>query len=343
MFQNLSKYIIFLLVLAVVFSISAFIALSSTSFSYFAMNNDTKSNTEVKLYFDKLEAEYPSFVKELTINDETSSLSGIYSVEDEYTDKTGLNSLIYRGTVDNNWFYYENMYWRIVRINGNGDIKLIYYGDTEPTEQDSLYRTDNSIYASLINEFEGVNIIDDTQVINYANTCEKDSINYKSSNLEEFLNQWYEEKLVDAEGIVLNSIFYNNKEYEEIDELNGYYAGYTRINNLKPSLLTPNYKDSFTNNKLYGNGELSHPIGVLTKDEYVLSGASETGYLKENMSSWTITPASIENGCSAMFVNGNEMDLQPTNTYAGVRPVIVIDGNLEIIGHGQYNDPYRYN
>lgn len=340
MFQNLSKYIIVLLVSAIVCTIVALITLSSSSFSYFAMNNDTKSNTEVKLYFDKLEAEYPAFVKDLTINDETSSSSGIYKVEDEYTNKTGLSSLYYRGSVNNNWFYYEKMYWRIVRINGAGNIKLIYYGDTEPTELDSIARTDNSIYATLINEFDDLSVVDEVELISYANTCEKDSIDYKSSNLEVFLNQWYEEKLLDSTGIVENSIYYNDRAYEAEDESNGHYAGYTRMNELKPSLLTLDYKDSYTSSTLYGNGELSHPIGVLTADEYVLAG---DGYLNENVSSWTMTPANIENDCATMFINENEINNQPANQYAGVRPVIVIDGSLEIIGSGLYNDPYRYN
>ena len=340
MFQNLGKYTIVLLVVSIVFSVVAFIVLSSTSYSYFAMNSNPKSNTSVKLYFDDLDAEYPSFVNDLTINDNNSIESGIYKIDDEYTNKTGLQSIYYRGYVDNNWFYFENMYWRIVRINGNGDIKLIYYGDNEPTELDSITRTDNSIYATAVNIYNNITMIDDVQEISYYDNCDTNSVNYKSSNLETFLNEWYEEKLTDSIGIVPNSIYYNDRAYEASDELNGYYAGYSRISNNTPSLLNSNYRDSYTSDKLYGNGELTHPIGVLTADEYLLASQ---GYLDENHSSWTITPASVENGCSSMFIYRNTLDIQNTSEYAGVRPVIVIDGDLEIVGQGLYNDPYRYN
>lgn len=37
-------------------------------------------------------------------------------------------SYYYRGTVDNNYVYFAGYYWRIVRINGDGSIRLIYDG-----------------------------------------------------------------------------------------------------------------------------------------------------------------------------------------------------------------------
>ncbi len=69
------------------------------------------------------------------------SENGIYEVEDDY----GI-SYIYRGTIDNNWIVFGKeesqnyIWWRIIRINGNGTIRLIYAGTstdikTAPSQQ----------------------------------------------------------------------------------------------------------------------------------------------------------------------------------------------------------------
>ncbi len=58
--------------------------------------------------------------------------NGIYTAEDDYG-----TSYVYRGTVDNNWVKFGqatsgaeqgDIWWRIIRINGNGSIRLIYAG-----------------------------------------------------------------------------------------------------------------------------------------------------------------------------------------------------------------------
>ena len=45
----------------------------------------------------------------------------------EMTDDDG-TSYYYRGSVENNYVYFANRYWRIIRINGNGSIRMIYDG-----------------------------------------------------------------------------------------------------------------------------------------------------------------------------------------------------------------------
>ena len=40
-------------------------------------------------------------------------------------------SYYYRGTVENNWVKFAGYYWRILRINGDGSIRMIYAGDAD--------------------------------------------------------------------------------------------------------------------------------------------------------------------------------------------------------------------
>lgn len=54
-------------------------------------------------------------------DDETKS--GLYKDEDDLG-----TSYYYRGVVNNNWVEFGGFYWRIIRINGDGSIRLIYTG-----------------------------------------------------------------------------------------------------------------------------------------------------------------------------------------------------------------------
>ncbi len=63
--------------------------------------------------------------------------NGVYEAEDDF----GI-SYYYRGTIDNNWLVFgkdttnnQYIWWRIIRINGNGTIRLIYAGTSKDTKK----------------------------------------------------------------------------------------------------------------------------------------------------------------------------------------------------------------
>ncbi len=63
----------------------------------------------------------------------SSSNPGLYKGEDDYTiyeDNTAKDNFTYyyRGDVQNNWVSFGNFLWRIIRINGDGSIRMIYSG-----------------------------------------------------------------------------------------------------------------------------------------------------------------------------------------------------------------------
>jgi len=63
----------------------------------------------------------------------SSSNPGIYKGEDDYTiyeDNVAKDNFTYyyRGDVQNNWVSFGNFLWRIIRINGDGSIRMIYSG-----------------------------------------------------------------------------------------------------------------------------------------------------------------------------------------------------------------------
>ena len=63
----------------------------------------------------------------------SSSNPGIYKGEDDYTiyeDNVAKDNFTYyyRGDVQNNWVSFGDFLWRIIRINGDGSIRMIYSG-----------------------------------------------------------------------------------------------------------------------------------------------------------------------------------------------------------------------
>ena len=63
----------------------------------------------------------------------SSSNPGLYKGEDDYTiDEDNIAkdnfTYYYRGDVQNNWVSFGNFLWRIIRINGDGSIRMIYSG-----------------------------------------------------------------------------------------------------------------------------------------------------------------------------------------------------------------------
>ncbi len=115
------------------------------------VTNLTQSGTECYLFFEltqsnktlanigitETDGEVDSFTGPSCNNNSncgTTNMNqnGIYEAEDDFG-----KSYYYRGTVDNNWVVFgkdttsnENIWWRIIRINGNGTIRLIYASTT---------------------------------------------------------------------------------------------------------------------------------------------------------------------------------------------------------------------
>ncbi len=94
---------------------------------YTCLSVNSSCNIVYKIYDyavvnDKVElTDYDKYT--YSLNDYTSK-AGLYAIEDE----NNTNSYYYRGEVNNNWVSFGGFYWRILRINGDGSIRLIYSG-----------------------------------------------------------------------------------------------------------------------------------------------------------------------------------------------------------------------
>ena len=267
------------------------------------------------------------------------------------TDADG-ETYYYRGSVSNNYVYFANAYWRIIRLNGDGSVRLLYAGTT-PNATGSGLSIGISSFNSTRNSPAYVGFM-------YGNTInqsyELNIKNEKDSTIKTKLDSWYKTNIVDKglSSYIADSGFCNDRSITSGDGVSltsiTYYGPYQRYTNHTPNLHCPNQNDLFTVSNTKGNQALTYPIGLITSDELAYAGMSN-GYLNRlvytysSQSYWSLSPIRFDSNESAARVwrvigAGYLNDDYVTNS-AGVRPVINLNGNVEISsGIGTSSDPY---
>ena len=150
-------------------------------------------------------------LKELTSNAAVAE-NNISSTADDYG-----TSYYFRGKVDNNFVEYANMCWRIVRIAGNGAIKMVLYNYNGLTSTNSTPSRDNPCSvtgdelafarfegSTYYTEFNSSN--DDNAYVGFmygttgANSYNETHANTTASTILTNLNKWYTNVLSKQDG-----------------------------------------------------------------------------------------------------------------------------------------------
>lgn len=227
------------------------------------------------------------------------------SVENEglikSSDDLGV-SYYFRGNIQNNYVVFDNLTWRIIRINGDGTVRLIL---------DRLTSTVSNYYNDENNNYE-----------------------FENSEMGKFLESWYQDNIKSQE-LVANTKYCNDISYD--DEY--IYNSYTRIMvNYIPTLnclgnvlsshiglptidevIMAGANSSLNNDKFYLYNK------DITNTWYTMSGA------KGNSESFN--PFMVND-------NGSIQTGTTGNLYRGVRPVINLVKNIEMQGTGTIDNPY---
>ena len=247
------------------------------------------------------------------------------------------------------------MYWRIVRINGDGTIRLIYDGTEKKVNGESRNcNVIHSVYNVEHNNYK------------YAGyTYNNDDNTQISSSLKKATDTWYNTYLKNkyeeyiADGIFCNdksgTILYFDDMGLETTKNNAEYfvtnwETKNRLNQATPKLTCARSEDRYTTDANLGNGLLTHPVGLLTADEAIFAGQpieragyyySRNYYLNEESTFWSMTPISynpMEIDFVVSWVVGDGQGL--ASDVAGVRPVINLRADVEFTGNGSYETPY---
>ena len=322
---------------------------------------------------DTIEAKgNPNFSTLATTNE------GMYATEDDYTATTGMKSYYFRGAVDNNWVQFgevggKPIYWRIIRINGDGSIRMIYSGTTAP-KTDSSVTGSNGVYmtgtGTQIRNSAFNSSYNKAEYVGYRYIVGQQHGTSTSSAIKQTIDKWYKtttletdiatKSLVSQDQIFCNDrsastsdVAYSNTNYTTLTSWNStgtqyYYGAYGRLNKSKSPVLTcPTASDKFTVNTSNGNGALTYPVGLITADEVAMAGGksgsnNSTYYLYTNRSYWLGSPRSFSSSFAGEFIVSSTGSLNYSDVYNdfGARPVVSLSSKAKLSGNGTYSNPY---
>ena len=279
------------------------------------------------------------------------------------------DSYYYRGNVTNNYVLFADKYWRIVRINGDGTVRVIYDGTSAHANGESS--SDRQIGTSAFNGSpDNYNSSSDNAYVGYmygatgASTYEETHANTNDSTIKAYIDNWYKTNILGTanEQYLADNIFCNDRsissgtpsDYSNLgyDTAKTAYRWFYFTNssyNNKMMLTCPQQNDAFTvSDTTNGNGDLTYPVGLLSTDEIVLAGGwngENSGYyLYSGQSWWPSSPYLFDGGGAVMrlvlsngYANSNYYVFNPF----GVRPVFNLKADALKVGTGTASDPYR--
>ncbi len=217
---------------------------------------------------------------------------GIFEIEDDYG-----TSYYYRGAVTNNYVRFAGFYWRIIRINGDGSLRIIYDGTQAHANGES-----SSDRFTHLDQVYNANY-DDAKYVGWmygpagtAASTSKEEVqsNIESSDIKKAVDEWYKTNIEDAGygNAVADVLFCNDRSTPGKDVTNyspdtglGYgnnptaYGPHARSGTFyssNPSFKCPEKNDAFTvSDKEKGNGELTYPVGLISIDEIITAGSGK--------------------------------------------------------------------
>ena len=311
------------------------------------INNLSSNNTSCYLYFEPATEEVNTILGNITVNKYTPDFSKI-ATTDEGIFKTNDNdgvSYYWRGAATTNYLKFGGYCWRIVRINGDGTIRLIYDGTTchnnGEITTDSI-AVENVSYSTNKDRSEYVGWT-------YTEGLQRPTNNNEGtpSNAKTKLEEWYNANLKSQESKIADGKYCNDRNvvngqsWSSSPSASFNYASYKRL-----------YEDYMPTLNCSSNDLYTLKVGLIMADEIELSGCKNaintSYYLYNGQNYWTISPyqwyygSSISLYARVFAVNSDGYFGYWNVDYThGVRPVINLKANVTIMGTGTINDPYE--
>ena len=312
---------------------------------------------------------YDKLLADKTTRPDRGSFSSVLTTDNTKTLYTGTENgttvYYFAGNATDNWVKFgknasnQDLYWRIIRTNSDGGVRLLYHGTSTTT-------TDAYIGISAFNT-----TYNNPMYVGYMyGTCGSlvnNRTNATNSTIKTTIDTWYTRNL-EAKGytkyLSTTAVYCNDRSNPaggyNIGNTAFYYGAYTRlVSNKTPSYDCATTEDKFTADTSTGNGKLAHPIALMTADEVSFAGGlwgtnAPTWYYynSANGSStgstywWLLSPNGW-NGSNALvfgvFGSSDPGFLNYGNVYFtdGVRPAISLKSCIKYsTGDGSASDPY---
>ena len=263
----------------------------------------------------------------------------------------------FAGNAKNNWVKFAGYYWRIIRTNHDGSIRLLYSGTSPDTTKGYIVE---SPFNSVLNDPMYVGYMYGT-----SGTLALNRTNENDSTIKGVIDTWYSNNLSAYTKYLSKEAVYCNDRELESDSMysvgSGFnYAARGRLfTNKMPSYNCTNSKDAFSGSNT--KAKLNYPVGLMSADEVAYAGGkagSEVSavwyYLNSNGGSiigstwwWLMSPYFwSDDGSGVWSVRGSSspghLSYVGVDHSYGVRPVISLKGNLVWkSGDGSSASPYE--
>ena len=291
------------------------------------------------------------------------------STEDDYG-----TSYYFRGAVKNNYVEFANKCWRIVRIVGDGSVKLVLHNDNFSNKINPCSSANNSTNAAFA-RYSGTTYTsafnssyDDNAYVGFkygtpgSSTYEATHANTNKSTILTKLETWYNNNLKTYESVIDDNVWCNDKIHIVTDKTydpwgnkpNGlgygtnvtYYGATQRLTSKSNS--AGGTGPSLKCNEL---SKITSKVGLITADElayagYAIGTGNTTTYLQENATDtnwWSLSPDGFSGGSAGVWgVSGSIGSFGDgyVDSARGVRPSISLKSTTNVTGEGSSSSPY---
>ena len=302
-----------------------------------------------------------------------TTAEGVFEMEDDYG-----TSYYYRGAVTNNYVKFAGFYWRIIRVNGDGSLRIIYDGTqahANGTSNTGRFIKTGQVYNTNYNDAKYVGWMYGPAGTTASTSKEQAQTNIVDSTIKGVVDAWYKANIADkGYGNAVSDTLFCNDRSTPRKEVTGWssdtglgygnnytaYGAYARMRagfsgytGASPTFKCLQKNDAFTvNDTSKGNGALTYPVGLITADEIVAAGSGKYGtsnskYYLYNPSSWywSLSPYYINGGYASVFDADTTGSLVNAHVDGGgaVAPVINLSSEYvkTLKGTGTATDPYQ--
>ena len=304
----------------------------------------------------------------------TASEALLASAEDDYG-----TSYYFRGAVKNNYVEFANKCWRIVRVGGDGSVKLILHNDNTAGVANPCDSANNSASAAFARYSEttytsafNTNYNDNAYVgFKYGTVGASDyattHANTNNSTILTNLEAWYNNNLKTYESVIDDNVWCNDKTNvtdETYDPWNytpnglGYANNVTFYGATQRLVSSTSGSAGGTGLSLKCNGKLSKitsKIGLITADELAFAGyaagttagtGNTTTYLQENATDtywWSLSPGNFYGNSARVWIVGGSSGVfghRSVGNTSAVRPSISLKSTTNVTGNGTSSSPF---
>ena len=347
--------------------VGKYLPYSSISSSGSKTAGTMKTTTNLSSVYYVVSATSSSFTYKVISSNKNTTEALLASAEDDYG-----TSYYFRGAVKNNYVQFANKCWRIVRITGDGSVKLVLHNDNTTGAANPCSSANNSTNAAFA-RYSGTTYTsafnekyDDNAYVGFkygtvgASDYATTHANTNNSTILTNLETWYTNNLKTYADTIADTVWCNDKTNVTDTTFdpwgwtpNGYgYAKNVTYYGATQRLVSKSGSAGGTGPSLKCNGELSKitfKVGLITADELAFSGSiygnyNRSTYLQENTGTnwwWSLSPYFFD-GYNAFVwgvYSGILSDDNVRNDY-GVRPVISLISSTNVTGDGTSENPF---